>query len=279
MTWTVIGEGTSPVTAGTLGTFDPTTLLNDLYTLRLRVFDRGENVTEATSTVQVEGQRKVGLFTLEYIDLNLPSAGVPLTLKRIYDSRDKARRDFGVGWRLGIDTLRIRTNRVLGTGWVRTVSGPVVSLAPTSEHRVSVTLPDGTVEVFDLRLSPTANIGSLDFTSVTGYEPRPGTLGALEALANPDLLIVNGGAEEELLDDSTLETYQPKLYRYTTADGLVFEIHPVEGVKKVTDRQRRHLRPRRHPPLGRYRHRLHARRAGPDRHDRRSRRKRAVLRL
>ena len=48
-TWTMIAEGTSPVTAGTLGTFDPTTLLNDLYTLRLTVFDRGGNETEATS--------------------------------------------------------------------------------------------------------------------------------------------------------------------------------------------------------------------------------------
>ncbi|MBK7333900.1 MAG: RHS repeat protein [Betaproteobacteria bacterium] len=186
--------------------------------------------------MQAQGQRKIGLFTLEYRDLNLPAAGIPLTLTRTYDSRDKTKRDFGVGWRLGLDTLRIRTNRVLGTGWVRNVAGPVVSLAPTSEHRVSVTLPDGTVEVFDMRVSPTANIGSLDFTAVTGFEPRPGALGTLEALANPDLLIVNGGAEEELVDDSTLETYQPKVYRYTTVDGTKIEISPTEGVKKVTDR-------------------------------------------
>ncbi|MCC7114261.1 MAG: PASTA domain-containing protein [Burkholderiales bacterium] len=235
-TWTVIGEGTSPVASGVLGTFDPTVLVNDLYTLRLRVFDKGENVSEASVTVQATGQRKVGLFTLEYVDLNLPSAGVPLTLKRIYDSRDKASRDFGVGWRLAIDTLRIRTNRVLGTGWVRTVSGPVVSLAPTSEHRVSVTLPDGTVEVFDLRVSPTSNLGSLDFTSVIGFDPRPGALGTLEALANPDLLVVNGGAEDELVDDSTLDTYQPKLWRYTTVDGTKIEVSPTDGVKKITDR-------------------------------------------
>ena len=57
-TWTVIGEGTSPVTAGTLGTFDPTVLLNDLYTLRLTVFDRGGNETVTTRTVQATGARK-----------------------------------------------------------------------------------------------------------------------------------------------------------------------------------------------------------------------------
>ena len=233
--WTVIGEGTSPVSGGVLGTFDPTVLVNDLYTLRLRVFDRGENVTEASATVQAKGQRKIGLFTLSYRDLNVAAAGIPLTVTRTYDSRDKTSRDFGFGWRLGLDTLRIRANRVLGTGWVRQVSGPTVSLVPTSEHRVSVTLPDGRVEVFDMVVAPTANLGSLDFTSVTGFVARPGTRGRLEALANPDLLIVNGGALDELVDDTTLDTYSPRLYRYTTVEGTKIELGPAAGVTKVTD--------------------------------------------
>jgi len=234
-TWTVIGEGASPVAGGALGTFDPTVLVNDLYTLRLRVFDRGENVTEASVTVQATGQRKVGLFTLAYRDLNVAAAGIPLTVTRTYDSRDKTARDFGVGWRLGLDTLRIRANRVLGTGWVRQVAGPTVSLVPTSEHKVSVTLPDGRVEVFDMVVAPTANLGSLDFTSVAGFAARPGTHGRLEALANPDLLIVNAGASDELVDDTTLDTYSPKLYRYTTVEGMSIELGPSVGVTRVTD--------------------------------------------
>ena len=234
-TYTLIAEGTTAVTNGTLGTLDPTTLVNDLYTLRLTVFDRSENESVATRTVQVSGGRKVGLFTLSFQDLNVALAGIPITVTRTYDSRDKAKGDFGIGWRLGLQTLRLRTNRVLGTGWVRTVSGPTVSLAPTSEHKVSLTLPDGRVEEFDLRVSPTSNLGSLDFTNVTGFLPRPGTLGQLQALGNNGLLIVNGGAEDELVDDGTLDTYSPKLYRYTTPDGTQIEISPAEGVKKVTD--------------------------------------------
>jgi RHS repeat-associated protein len=234
--YTLIGEGTAPVTSGVLGTFDPTLLINDLYTIRLTVFDSGDNESVATTTVQVRGARKVGVFTLTFQDLNVPASGLPLTITRTYDSRDKTQGDFGIGWRLGQQTLRLRTNRVLGTGWIRTVSGPVVSLVPTSEHKVSVTTPDGRIEEFDMSVSPTSNIGSLDFTTITGYIPRPGTLGKLEALVNNSMLIVSSGDEVELVDDSSFATYSPQLYRYTMVDGTQFEISPTAGVKKITDR-------------------------------------------
>ncbi|MEO8305631.1 MAG: RHS repeat-associated core domain-containing protein [Betaproteobacteria bacterium] len=233
--WTMIAEGTTSVTNATLGTFDPTLLVNDLYTLRLLVFDRGGNVSEATNTVQVRGDRKVGLFTLGYQDLNVALAGIPITVTRVYDSRDKGLGDFGIGWRQILQTIRIRANRALGTGWVRNTVGPTVSLAPTSPHKVSVTLADGRVEEFDLVVSPTANIGSLDFTSAVGYAARPGTLGKLAAIGNNSLLIVNGGLQDELLDDITLETFDPKFFRYTTFEGTQIDIHRTEGVKKITD--------------------------------------------
>ena len=37
-TFTTIATGTTPVSNGTLGTLDPTLLINDLYTLRLTVY-------------------------------------------------------------------------------------------------------------------------------------------------------------------------------------------------------------------------------------------------
>ncbi len=234
-TWTVFAEGTSPVSNGPLSTFDPTVLVNDQYTLRLTVFDRGGNSTVATTTVQVQGQIKPGLFTLTYQDLNLPASGIPVTVTRTYDSRDKAQGDFGIGWRMGFDSIRLRTNRVPGTGWVRQVGAlGVVSLTATSAHKVSVTLPDGKVEEFDLVLSPTAGLGGLDFTVVTDYAPRSGTLGRLELLDNPNLLIVNGGAEDALVDDITFNTFEPAHYRYTTADGTRIELGPQSGVLSLS---------------------------------------------
>ncbi len=235
--WTVFAEGTSAVSAGTLGTFDPTVLVNDQYTLRLTVYDRAGNSTVETRTVQVKGNIKPGLFTLAFQDLNVPMSGIPITATRTYDSRDKAQGDFGIGWRLGFNTIRLRTNRVPGTGWVRQLGSlGVVNLVAAAAHKVSLTLPDGKVEEFDLVLSPMSGFGGLDFTTVSGYAPRVGTLGTLQLLGNPNLLIVNGGAEDELVDDVTFNTFNPKHYRYTTVDGAQVELGPQTGVTKITDR-------------------------------------------
>ena len=99
-------------------------------------------------------------------------SGLPITVNRTYDSRDKRKGDFGFGWRLNLQTLRIRANRVLGTGWVRGQSGAVINLTPTDAHKVSVTLPDGRIEEFDMQVSPTSGLGALDFTNVVGFTAR-----------------------------------------------------------------------------------------------------------
>ena len=55
-TWTIISEGTSPITAGLWAPLIRRHCLNDLYTLRLAVFDRNGNETDSTVTVQVNGE-------------------------------------------------------------------------------------------------------------------------------------------------------------------------------------------------------------------------------
>ena len=181
-TFTVLNESSTPVSNGVLGKFDPTMLINDQYTIRLTVFDRGGNTQQASVNVQVARDMKIGLFTITFQDLNVSVSGLPIIVNRTYDSRDKRKGDFGFGWRLTLETLRIRTNRVLGTGWVRGQAGAVINLTPTDAHKVSVTLPDGRIEEFDMQVSPTSGLGALDFTNVVGFTPRAGTVGRLEAL-------------------------------------------------------------------------------------------------
>ena len=235
-TFTTIATGAAPVVNGVLGRLDPTLLLNDLYTLRLTVFDRADNATVLDVPVQVAREQKIGLFTLGFRDLSVAVSGIPIVVNRMYDSRDKRTGDFGVGWRLDVETLRLRTNRVLGTGWLHGQAGAVVSIKPTDDHVVSLTLANGRIETFDLVVSPTSALGGLDFTHVVGFAPRPGTLGTLAALANPGLAVLTGSTEDELVDDLTFATYDPKLYRYTAADGTQVEISTTAGVQKITDR-------------------------------------------
>ena len=79
--FTLITGGDSPVTGGVLGRFDPTLLINDQYTIRLTVFDQGRNRTTAETTVIVDGNMKIGNFSLAFTDLRIPLAGIPITIE------------------------------------------------------------------------------------------------------------------------------------------------------------------------------------------------------
>ena len=103
--FTLIHTATTPVTNDVLGTLDPTMLLNDQYTVRLTVYDQGGNQSVVERVYQVDGNLKVGIFTLSFMDLQIPMSGLPITVTRTYDSRDKRQGDFGIGWRLGVKTL------------------------------------------------------------------------------------------------------------------------------------------------------------------------------
>ncbi len=234
----VFAAASDPVSSGVLGKFDPTVLLNDQYTLRLTVYDRGGNQSVAETTVLVDENMKVGNFSLTFTDLQIPLSGFPITISRTYDSRDKGRGDFGIGWRLGIQSLKFRTNRVPGTGWNVIKSGLAFGLQPTDAHIAGLTLPGGRAEVFDMVVTPQVSPLVPFPPSVlrARFVPRPGTLGRLESLENNTLSIFGTQpGPVELLDDITLATYNPQRYRYTAPDGTVIVIHATDGVQSITE--------------------------------------------
>ncbi len=236
-TFTKIGGGASPVTNGVLGKLDPTLLLNDLYDLKLTVYDRANNATEVVVTVQVTRDKKIGIFTLTYEDVNVAVSGIPISVTRTYDSRDKGTGDFGVGWRLGVNTLRLRPNREQGSGWlVNKSGGSSYSLVATAPHTVSLTLPDGKVETFDLAVTPTGSV-FVPFTALTAsYAPRAATVGTLTVLDNTNLLVIDPQpGPVVLVDDTTLNTFDPQRFRYTFPNGLVVDVDRTAGVEAMRD--------------------------------------------
>ncbi|MFT3791350.1 MAG: PASTA domain-containing protein [Rudaea sp.] len=233
--WTTLATGTSPVSSGTLGKLDPTARVNGAYTLRLAVFDAGGNETDATIGIVVMGQQKPGLFTLGYVDLNVAAAGTPITVTRSYDSRDKTIGDFGIGWRLGVNTMRVSQSTVQGNAWRVLGGGTSYALVADRVHSVSVTLPDGHVQTFDLRITPNTSNYVPFSTLNASYVPEPGMVGTLQCLDNTNLLIADSQpGVVTLLDDTTLGTFDPKHFRYTNVDGTQFEFDAT-GVTKVTD--------------------------------------------
>ena len=238
--FTEIARGITPVLGGVLGTLDPTLLINDLYTLRLTVVDTSGRTATSAVTVQVEGAMKIGNFTLSFVDLSIPVSGLPVTVIRTYDSRDKGRGDFGVGWRLEIRTLRIRDNGTQGASWhVAQSSGtfPTFFLQPTRAHKVSLRLPDGRIEEFDFTPTPSSQaLVPLRFLS-PAYTARPGTTGRLRLAVDTQLQVIGDQpGTVELVDLDTVDVYDPQTFIYTSLDGREWLIDKVDGVRRIEDR-------------------------------------------
>ena len=232
--------GTAPVTNGTLATLDPTTLVNDLYVVRLTVIDRADNRTQTEITVQLTRDKKVGNFTLAFQDLNVPMAGIPISVVRSYDSRDKTKGDFGIGWRLDVQSLRLRVVGIHGQGWQQTQSGGVLNrrytISPTRVHKIAITLPDGKVEEFDMGVAPsTQQFAPIQVVDAV-YTPKAQTRGSLRALGETRLVTFGQTGGLDLLTESGLEIFDPQEFEYTTPEGQVILISRTAGVKQIRDR-------------------------------------------
>jgi RHS repeat-associated protein len=235
----VLGHGDGPVTNAVLGTFDPTVLLNGTYDVRIVATDVGGTTTTVTRSVVVRGNLKVGNFRISFVDLEVPLAGLPIRVVRTYDSRDKRKGDFGVGWRIELTDLKLSRNVPAGLDWTLTKSGgflPNYCVEPSRSHLVTVTFPDGKVYEFEAGTTPQCQqIAPPQFVTVT-YHARSGTVGSLAPL-DGGTVFLSGGAPGpvQLLDDSTLEIYDSSGYLLTLPDGRAFAIDRQQGLQSITD--------------------------------------------
>ena len=234
-----LAAGNVPVESAELGAFDPTLLLNGMYDLRLEARDFAGQTVETIVPVVVDGQRKVGLFTLSFSDLAVPLSGLDIEVVRTYDSRDKSRGDFGVGWRLEIRQGTYRNNVSPGDGWQIVASQPpnpfpCAGGVETQAHLTTVRLSDQEVYRFRLALANTGPslggcVGRAHFEYVDG--PVPGA--TLEILGNTDVFWPSGN--DYLLDGITQEVYEPEQVRLATRDGREFDLSLRSGVMAARD--------------------------------------------
>ena len=110
-TFTTIATGTSNVNDADLGLFDPTTLADGPYTLRLTAWNAGGHVNSTEITVNVSGYLKLGNLHLSFTDLTVPVSGIPITITRTYDSLNASTSsDFGYGWTLSESNYQLKVD-------------------------------------------------------------------------------------------------------------------------------------------------------------------------
>ena len=143
--WTrKIGEGGSGnvVPAGVVGRFDPTNLPNGSYVVTLEAKDGGGQTASDSEIVTVDGRLKLGNFSLSFNDLEIPVAGIPITVTRTYDTLDsQGSGDFGYGWNLQVvqPEMTLDYSTVYPGG------------AFINGTRITVTTPEGTEEGFTFK--------------------------------------------------------------------------------------------------------------------------------
>lgn len=233
--WTAFASGTQPVENARLATFDPTVLLNGIYEIELEAHE-ADGLSHAISTkVIVEGLRKVGLFSLSFLDLEVPVSGLPIQVLRNYDSRDKRRGDFGVGWTLALRQGSYRNYRKPGQGWrFDTNFLPCQRIEEALGHLTEIRVSEREVYYFRLKLgSPAITLGgcfaTARFDLVDG--PLPGA--TLTILGNDQVLWQNG--DDEVVDAQSFELFEPRQVRLSTRDGRIFDLDLEDGVTRVAD--------------------------------------------
>jgi RHS repeat-associated protein len=233
----VLGSGNGPVD-GVLGTLDPTLLLNGTYDVRLVATDAGGQVTTLTHSVVVRDNFKVGNFSVSFVDLDVPLAGLPIRVTRTYDSRDKRRGDFGIGWRVELTNVRLTRNVAPGADWQGTVSGtqfPTYCIDAARTHLVTVTSPEGKVYEFEAVPAPQCQqFAPIDGATVT-YRAHPGTSGTLLPVGGGDVLVAASWPGPLQLMTFSGEIFDPQAYRLTLPDGRSMVIDRQRGLQSVTD--------------------------------------------
>ncbi|WP_207173288.1 putative Ig domain-containing protein [Halochromatium glycolicum] len=206
--WVGIAEGDTPVSNGLLGRIDAGILRPDIYRLRLTVADDLHAVSSLVE-VQTNDQRQLGQFELVYEDLRVPNLGLPIVLRRVYDSSQPGAGDFGRGWRLALTDLDIREDE---------------------DNNVFITLPDGRRKAFGF--TPTSFGFPFNFLAAPGYTAPLGVYDRLDAL-DCGALAMSGG--RWFCFPGPL--YDPDLYRLTTKEGLIYTVSESLGLQRLEDRK------------------------------------------
>lgn len=212
-----------------LATFDSTMLTNDDYVLRILASDLSGNTTSKLIPLHVEGNLKLGEYNLEFTDLTVPVAGIPITINRTYNTRNANESgDFGFGWTLSIQDAQIRETIPVNP---LEADGLTFAATPFREGtRVYLTNAEGRRVGFTFQPTPQFSLfGGGSF--LPRFVPDVGVYDTLDVGSVPLRKIGN-----EFYSGFFGEPFNPAAYRLTTKDGTTYEYGQFSGLANVYNR-------------------------------------------
>ena len=154
-----MAEGSQNVAVGTvLAKLDPTMMFNGVYVVILQAEDVNGLISFESAAVRLDGDMKLGHFSITFLEAEIPLQGIPIRITRTYDTRQsKEKLDFGYGWSIDYQNVRIRESRKLGFSWRLAQNSGGFSpfcVKPSGSPTVTITLPDGETEQFRAKWFP-----------------------------------------------------------------------------------------------------------------------------
>lgn len=239
--WSPINTGTSTGESLTFGTLDPTLLLNGLHDVRVVTTDTSGRSAEAAIAVVVKDDMKLGHVALTFQDLDVPVSGIPIEVLRSYDSRDKSRGDFGFGWRLDVNRVRVHESSVMGRAFTAQNNGsfiPTWCIVPARNVVITVVTPDGVVHRFrPVAEDSCALFSPPDFATIR-LEPIGGTSSSLTMAGGSDVLVQqgeSGGWELWSSSDGDFQLLDPRRFTLTLSDGRKLSFDQFDGFESIRD--------------------------------------------
>ena len=236
----LVASGNAPVSQEPVYEFDPTMLLNGIYILDLEATDQDNQLSVESIAVLVEDGLKTGHFSITLEDLKIQMHGIDIELTRTYDTRQRNEQlDFGYGWNVNYQDIRVMESRTLGANWQQVVypgpffmdqycTEPVGGRYPV----VAVRLPDGELESFEMDVEPRCNVGYPVDAVTPVFKPRQGTHTQLASVDIVQLHYSNGALLDIL---NTLDPMDPSRYRLTTDEGMIYELDQKFGLRQITE--------------------------------------------
>ncbi len=237
-----IANGSGVLSNETVVKIDPSSLMNGQYDLVLQAGDNAGNTTQDSEVIVVEGDLKIGNFSISFEDLSIPLSGIPITITRTYDTRQRHKDlDFGYGWSIDYQNVKIDESRAPGRDWnlnrVTTSIEPnqppqrAFCVQPSGQPIVSVTLPDGQVEQFEVKAVPECTAFNASIYVQMDFVALDGSDAELQQLDYGQLRLTNG----HLNDIGGDPIADPRNYKLTTKDGFEYVLTQGVGVRYIID--------------------------------------------
>ena len=254
--FTELYRGPSAFANEAIASLDTTMLLNGTYHILLQATDANNNTNGRLVSVNVTGDLKVGNFSITLEDLNIPLAGLPITVSRTYDSRQRNDNlDFGYGWSIDYQNVRLQESDEPTKGWYQTsgqretfksggtfFTSSAVCIYPVYEKFVTVTLPNGDTEKFIVTAKSASQASVSDpncyITSDRIYDviftPTAGTQSTLETSDGGSLYLSD--LDNGFLSGAGDAQAQPiTFYTLTTRASYIYKLNQNFGVEQIID--------------------------------------------